>query len=180
MKKIKRIQVGSSNFSSTMKMMSQEEMLTIFGGTDNCWNVLEAMYSNVYQGEYISASMFQQDFASWMAYQEAMFSDGSAIVQNSGDPTLAQSDYLLKFIRQYFCATSEWNTGAVASLNFGITNQGDGTGSIGHAVIVEGGLNTDYATNTQYYNVYDVKTGARYRVSENNMLYVTPISGKNH
>lgn len=168
MKTIKKIQVGVS--PSGMHRMTREEMMVILGGTGCCWDTLEYLYNTIYDAN-VTASQFQQSFASFMQDMESEYGD-SAHLNEDGDPTLAQSNYLLRYINQFFQSTTSWkNSGG--SWNFGIMK---GEDNDGHAVVIQGGKEFDWSTREFYYNVYDASK-SYYKVNANQMLELAPVSG---
>lgn len=170
MKKINRIQVGTGNYTVGLHRMTKEEMMAILGGTGCCFDTLADLYNTVY-GANVTASQFKQNFANFMSSCEKEYGD-SAHLDESGDPTLAQSNYLLAYINGQFTSTTSWkNSGG--SYNFGIIKGND---SDGHAVVIQGGKQYDFNTQSYYYNVHDVSNDSWYTVSDGAVLGMAPVS----
>ncbi len=169
MKHLNQIQVGRQSAQNVKENFIN---YVISCGTGCCWDTMAEMYYTVY-GIRVSESEFKDNFARFKASAEEEYGE-EAHLDESGDPSLAQANYLLAFINGYFNSSNHWNN-PTASYGFGIMR---GSGNDSHAVIVNGGKQYDPSTMSYYYNVYDVSNASEMVVRAEDMLGVAPISAK--
>lgn len=166
MKIIKRIQVG--NQMDDLRRLSTEEMVSILGGDECCYDVIAELWQ-IYAGRNApSASEIKESFTSWMSSQEA--NGNEECHMENGDPTLAQLGYLRYWMdaQPVFECGNIVSGGSNGSFNFGII---EGSAGSWHAVIIDGTQSTN-----DYYYVRDSSTGMSYTISKNKLRFSMSVS----
>ncbi len=175
MKFLKQIQIDNKKDYSDLQRMTADELIKFIGGTGCCWDTMAKMYNTIYRPEQeISASYFKGKWEDWLEIAKEQDCSNSDL-DESGDPTIHQTGYLLGFLKQYFTTEASWNEERVnGSYNFTIIK--DPGYSDEHAVIITGSLEHDWSTGKDYYTCYDTSIKDTRRIEASWMIANTNIS----